>query len=722
MRKLLALAVFSAIATATIFASNSADAQNGVDASAGATFVALDTSLTVVEDIEAAHLAANLALSEAGQGLTVVGLFSASPEEPQTYASIDEAKLAVADAVETMKSASGTASRGADLHGMLESYSAFIAQLDVSGSTRLVILSAGNFIGTGSQNFEELRALVETLRDGGVIVDTVSLNTTSTGDRELLASISGAASGVAHDLGFVGGVIDYINGTLGIQLAPSLHLDSPDASGESIAVDVPPHSSYLIAGFEYDDSDSVHVIEQPNGQLIEGAVGSVSAVTFNGMKFLTVRNPEAGVWLLRSTGSRANLTLYSNVVNRLSITLPELAPFPVNEPIVLTANANFGDIPLIDASASIEAQVTDPDGQQHSYLLNDRGQDGDQYAEDGIFSMAIGPQSVAGVREVRMSMRWSGVSATIDGLGYFVVEQFPYLETAYLSADSEIFEDVNTHLANVDVKLSDLPFLIEQEAVSVSLTNLTDSSPVEFELVPVEVIDDKIYQLQVFAVLPMSGEYELNASLRGNHLGREFEAVAVLQSRSIELTAEAGLPTIVIAAIGTGAVLVIICIILVIAASMRIKPYGVLYHIDPEGTRELVADFAQFRHSLFDWLFDKSTVPLAALPAVPLRGGRLVFSADQVFFRYQPERDGILAVSIRGDALQSGDTGFVDGDRLTIEDETYEFSTSRPDPNVRVASRLQAEKRVSNEELENFALDPMAWDAPSGARPTRRKK
>ena len=52
---------------------------------------------------------------------------------------------------------------------------------------------------------------------------------------------------------------------------------------------------------------------------------------------------------------RANLTFYSDVLNDLSIAIPELAPFEIGKPILLTADARSGELPLIDASATVVA-------------------------------------------------------------------------------------------------------------------------------------------------------------------------------------------------------------------------------------------------------------------------------------------------------------------------------------------------------------------------------
>ena len=85
-----------------------------------------------------------------------------------------------------------------------------------------------------------------------------------------------------------------------------------------------------------------------------------------------------------------------------------------------------------------------------------------------------------------------------------------------------------------------------------------------------------------------------------------------------------------------------------------------------------------------------------------------LFRASQVPHTYNRLRDTRQYWRLRPELYAA----YVD-DRATIGDE------------VTVSDRLQTPQRTTtqttrNPELENFALDPMTWDAPSSARPTRR--
>ena len=80
------------------------EAQDGGSTDDGFTLVAFDATLTRLEDIEAAQLAANIVLSDAGEGLIIVGKYFDHAEEPQIFDTADQAKAAVNEITEELKS------------------------------------------------------------------------------------------------------------------------------------------------------------------------------------------------------------------------------------------------------------------------------------------------------------------------------------------------------------------------------------------------------------------------------------------------------------------------------------------------------------------------------------------------------------------------------------------------------------------------------------------
>ena len=77
-------------------------------------------------------------------------------------------------------------------------------------------------------------------------------------------------------------------------------------------------------------------------------------------------------------------------------------------------------------------------------------------------------------------------------------------------------------------------------------------------------------------------------------------------------------------------------------------------------------------------------------------------------------------VLVGNEPLQAGTTEIPDGEEFQIGSETFVFDRGPAGSDVRMSERLTQTQRPQNEELDTFALDPMTWDAPSSARPTRR--
>ena len=220
--------------------------------------------------------------------------------------------------------------------------------------------------------------------------------------------------------------------------------------------------------------------------------------------------------------------------------------------------------------------------------------------------------------------------------------------------------------------------------------------------------------------MSVAGDYEFEATLKSIHLEREFEAVAAKQSATIEIAVPT--PIVTYALVGVGAFFAFVLFLLFARALLQHKPYGYLYRLDSKGERELVADFSGYRRSPWDWLMNKPIVPAAALPGVPLLGGRFVFGGRGVAFRYRPESDGLLRMTVRNEALQKGDNRIVDNETFHIGADTFVFDRARIEGDVRISDRMTPAPRQRHAELEHFALDPMTWDAPSSARPTRRNR
>ena len=153
---------------------------------------------------------------------------------------------------------------------------------------------------------------------------------------------------------------------------------------------------------------------------------------------------------------------------------------------------------------------------------------------------------------------------------------------------------------------------------------------------------------------------------------------------------------------------------------LRTTPTGFIYKVDLDSPQELVVDFSETQFAVLDFVFRSNVVPAVALAALPLRGGHFVFGRGGVSFRYNPERDGDVRMTIDGEPVVAGRNELSDGSEMTVAGVTYRFSVDKLMGDIRVSTLLRPEDTDEHDELSRFTNDPMTFDAPSSIRPTRR--
>ena len=179
-------------------------------------------------------------------------------------------------------------------------------------------------------------------------------------------------------------------------------------------------------------------------------------------------------------------------VNHVNVVMPLEAPHPVGDEFLLTADARFDELPLIDASAMIDAVVTGPDGEQQSYVLNDRGTDGDVFSEDGTFSTIVPPPRTGRCPRRSVEHAVARTSAQLSmGRVHFHLTCFRRLRSRPLFRISRS-KRPSSHISRSWIlKRGESPFLAELEHVTVSVVNTADGTAVDVELEPTELVDGR---------------------------------------------------------------------------------------------------------------------------------------------------------------------------------------------------------------------------------------
>ena len=688
----------------------------------GLTLIALDTTMTRVRDLEAAQMAATLVLSQTPKGLIAVGEYGPSPDDPRTFSTTDEAQQEVRNVIRRMREAIDSPSEGepeaAGFTTMLTRYASYMQQINAPPGSKLVLLSAGSFADPDNTTPATVAVLADGFTSGGILIDGVSLATTSAPDRAVIETVANETEGRYFDLGFNNGVLEFLNATLGVGLRETFRGEPQGTTPLASSIDVLPHSTTLVAGFVYEGSEISATLISPSGQRLTAGSTTVDVLSASGINVFTVLDPEPGQWGMESLGGSGSVLFVSEVLNPITLGPPEMAPAPVGFEWVMRAMSTADGAPHIDTTASLVAEVVGPGGATRIFQMYDDGMGNDRLANDGEYIADIEADDVPGIRDVKLRMTWPVTPAIVEGTSTYSLEVFP---VATMTATSEDFgmggEDLK--LATVAVTLDGEAYPLTAESLVVAVTDGATGEPITFEVQPSDADNGAASSYSIVADVLESATFDFNASLNLVYLEREFTydiGVATVVAELDPPPEPNRLPlvfagVIVVAGVAAAAAWWFL---------LRTTPKGFIYKVDLDSPQELVVDFSETQFAVLDSVFRSNVVPAVALAALPLRGGHFVFGRGGVSFRYNPERDGDVRMTIDGEPVVAGRNELSDGSEMTVAGVTYRFSIDKLMGDIRVSTLLRPEDTDEHDELSRFTNDPMTFDAPSSIRPTRR--
>ena len=688
----------------------------------GLTLIALDTTMTRVRDLEAAQMAATLVLSQTPKGLIAVGEYGVSPDDPRTFSTTDEAQQEVRNVIRRMREAIDSPSEGepeaAGFTTMLTRYASYMQQINAPPGSKLVLLSAGSFADPDNTTPATVAVLADGFTSGGILIDGVSLATTSAPDRAVIETVANETEGRYFDLGFNDGVLEFLNATLGVGLRETFRGEPQGTTPLASSIDVLPHSTTLVAGFVYEGSEISATLISPSGQRLTAGSTTVDVLSASGINVFTVLDPEPGQWGMESLGGSGSVLFVSEVLNPITLGPLEMAPAPVGFEWVMRAMSTADGAPHIDTTASLVAEVVGPGGATRIFQMYDDGMGNDRLANDGEYIADIEADDVPGIRDVKLRMTWPVTPAIVEGTSTYSLEVFP---VATMTATSEDFgmggEDLT--LATIAVTLEGGAYPVTAESLVVAVTDGATGEPITFEVQPLEADNGAASSFSIVADVLESATFDFNASLNLVYLEREFTydiGVATVVAELDPPPEPNRLPlvfagVIVVAGVAAAAAWWFL---------LRTTPKGFIYKVDLDSPQELVVDFSETQFAVLDFVFRSNVVPAVALAALPLRGGHFVFGRGGVRFRYNPERDGDVRMTIDGEPVVAGRNEVSDGSEMTVAGVTYRFSIDKLMGDIRVSTLLRPEDTDEHDELSRFTNDPMTFDAPSSIRPTRR--
>ena len=688
----------------------------------GLTLIALDTTMTRVRDLEAAQMAATLVLSQTPKGLIAVGEYGASPDDPRTFSTTDEAQQEVRNVIRRMREAIDGPSESepvpAGFTTMLTRYASYMQQINAPPGSKLVLLSAGSFADPDNTTPATVAVLADGFTSGGILIDGVSLATTSAPDRTVIETVANETDGRYFDLGFNDGVLEFLNATLGVGLRETFRGEPQGSTPLASSIDVLPHSTTLVAGFVYEGSEIAATLISPSGQRLTAGSTTVDVLSASGINVFTVLDPEPGQWGMESLGGSGSVLFVNEVLNPIALGPPVMPPAPVGFEWPMRAMSTADGAPHIDTTASLIAEVVGPGGATRIFQMYDDGMGNDVLANDGVYVADIEADDVPGIRDVNLRMTWPVTPAIVEGTSTYTLEVFP---DATITATNAEFgmggEDLA--LATVDVTLDGEPYPVGVDSLEITVTDGTTGEPLPFEVQPEDADNSEASSYRIVADVLESTTFDFSASLNLVYLEREFTydiGVATVVAELDPPPEPNRLP------------LVLAGLIVVAGAAavpawwflLRTTPKGYIYKVDLDSPQELVVDFSETQFAVLDTIFRSNVVPAVALAALPLRGGHFVFGRSGISFRYNPERDGDVRMTIDSEPVVAGRNEVRDGSEMTVAGVTYRFSLDKLMGDIRVSTLLRPEDSDEHDELSRFTNDPMTFDAPSSIRPTRR--
>lgn len=688
----------------------------------GLTMIALDSTMSRVRDLEAAQMAATLVLSQTPRGLIAVGEYGESPDDPRTFSTTEEAQQEVRNVISRMRDAIESSldpvPASAGLNTMLTRYASYMEQINAPPGSKLVLLSAGGFADPDNTTPATVAVLADGFSSGGILVDGVSLATTAAPDRAIIETIANETGGSYFDLGFNDGVLEFLNATLGIGLRETFRGEPQGVTPLMSTIDVLPHSTNLVAGFVYEGEEIATTLISPSGQRLAAGSTTVDVLSASGIHVFTVLDPEPGQWGMESIGGSGPVLFVSEILNPIMLGPPVMPAAPVGESWTMYAISTAEGAPHVDTTASLVAEVSGPGGSVRILQMYDDGMGNDQLANDGIYAAEMEVDDIPGVRDVYLRMSWPVTPATVEGRSSFSLEPFPMAQLTPAETEFGLGGEDFT-LATIEVSLDGEPFPVDVQALDITVTDQATGDSYPFNVAPIAGGSGPVASFRVSADVAESVALDVSASVNLTYVEQD-------------LTLDAGEATVV-AELDTlpppnrTPLIWAFAVVLVVAAGGaawwffgRVKPSGFIYMLDADSPQELVVDFSTSRFSTLDSILRSNVVPAAALSGLPLRGGYFVFGRSALHFRYNPERDGDVRLTIDGAPIAAGRNAISDGSEMTVAGVTYRYSRTELSGEIRVSMLLSPEETEEHDQLSRFTNDPMTFDAPSSIRPTRR--
>jgi hypothetical protein len=502
---------------------------------------------------------------------------------------------------------------------------AFLSRIDAVPGSRVAFITAGRILGESENTRDRLRNVADLFAAEGWVIDVVILPSAEPILRDLMSGLAAGSAGEFYDTGTAAGISAIFEDYTSLNLANAMDVEMHDNSASVVNLDIAPHTREFTTVFVRQNEEVDVAVFSPSGTRAAAAMENVEISQTPSAVIVRIYSPVPGNWTLQGVGPASKLVASVDIDNPLELRLIEQPPLPVGEAAVIEAAAFNGESAQLLSGAVIEATISKASGTTAVVALNDRGEDGDRLAADGIYSVQLSAPKSQGINNVSLELSWNDYTAVLRSNTAYRSEAFPTLSLTEIK-DVETALGKYATVARVQVRVGDYPFLVTPADIIAILTGTGG----KFEALVLTVDEPepgKAWEFDIAAIIPESGAYEVEVVLSSEFEGREYTRTAPVATSTATIIVEPelilGLPIWVVAALG--AVLVAIAGF-VLWFSRKTAPFGFIV----DDADRIVVDFAKFNRSFVKRLLSKNSIDASEIADLPFTGGTFKFSGTEV--------------------------------------------------------------------------------------------
>jgi hypothetical protein len=596
----------------------------------GVMVILLDEGASPVQrDLDAAETAALTIARGTRAGTLAAATYGVKTNEIVSAESGPNGIRLVDDLITTVRSMDIGPARSDQFAALTDTF-AFLSRIDAASGSRTTFITSGRILGESEGTRDRLRSVADLFSSEGWVIDVVALPSTEPVLRDLISGLATSSGGVFYDTGTASGIAALFGTYSQLSLKNAMDVEMHDNSASVVTLDIAPHTNEFTTVFVRRDPSVDVGVFSPNGTRAAAVMENVDIRETPSAVIVRIYSPVPGNWSLQGVGRASKLVASVDINNPLELRLIEQPPLPVGEAAVLEAAAFNGDAAQLLSGATIQATIKKASGTTEVVALNDSGEAGDRFANDGIYSVQLSAPTSQGINDVSLELSWTDYVATLRSDNAFRSESFPTISLTEIS-DVETLAGEYATLARVQVRVGDYPFLISPADIKAILTG--PGGKVSAVVLAVDEPEPGMaWEFDITAIIPEEGAWEVDVRLDSIFEGREYVRNAPIATSMAVIVEEPvlllGVAPWIVAVAGS---LLVLLAGFAIWFQRKTSPFGFI--LDDGG--RLVVDFSKLDRSFVRRMFARNVVHASELVDLPFDGGSFKFKGDKVKLIYK---------------------------------------------------------------------------------------